>query len=92
MPWRPRLARTKPTRRALAWGAAGLAVALIAGCGGSDKLDRPNPVPSNDQLYRIQPPPARTGPPSSFSKVIDEAIRRKKVIEQLERIEGSAEP
>ena len=69
------------------------ALALLAGlaaCGGGQPLPEPAPAPVVEEPP--PPEPAVVKPPSSFSLVVDEAVRRKRVIERLKQILLESEP
>ena len=69
-----------------------LLLAGLAACGGGEPMAEPAPPePAAIELV-IPPAPKSAKPPSSFSLVVDEAIRRKKVIERLKQILRESEP
>ena len=63
----------------------------IASCGGTERVTEPaEPLPTLSEPE--PPPPTIQKPPSTFSRVVDESIRRKKVIERLKLILKESEP
>lgn len=86
----------RPKQRGALPAAPGLgALLLLAGlaaCGGAEPVAAPAPSAPPAVIEPVAPPPAVKKPPSSFSLVVDEAIRRKKVIERLKAILRESEP
>ena len=81
----------RPVQPQLRRLAAAIGLALLAGCGSSE-IDRPTPIAPEAEPYRPQPAPKAVNPPSSFSIVVEESIRRKKVVEDLKRVLKESEP
>lgn len=89
-----RPARPKPRAAISArLGIATLAlIAGLAGCGGPEPLVEPAAPPPPPALPEPTPPATIDKPPSSFSMVVDEAIRRKRLIERLKLILKESAP
>ena len=69
-----------------------LLTASLAACGGEPKKPPPPAAQGQPtQIYRT-PPPVGPQPrqPSSFSKVVDESIRRKNLLRDLDAVTGGS--
>ncbi len=82
-----------PRRVGFAYVALALFVGLTAACGSKESPPPAAPVGQPTQIYRVPP---ESGPvprgPASFSRVVDQSLRRKRLVRDLDEVTRGSDP
>ncbi len=80
-----------PRSVGLAYVSLALLVGMTAACGSKESAPPAAPVGQPTEIYRAAPP-AGPGQPSSFSRVVDESVRRKRLVRELDAVTRGSDP